>query len=138
MNPRMSRHLRGEVVLFIALTWMFRVQVAMADCTLTNLGFTPMNELGFQTYSNFSGGLYPNGANGRPPAHEAAGLQIATNQIVPLDTAGNAKPNTGKIVMLSLGMSITTDEWASGDNATLNITNAFQYRANQDPSKNPQ
>jgi PKD repeat protein len=97
-----------------------------------------MNELGFQTYSNFSGGLYPGGANARPPAHEAAGIQIATNQIVPLDAAGNVNPGGGKIVLLSLGMSITTHEWASGDNVTFNITNAFKYRADQDPAKNPQ
>jgi PKD repeat protein len=35
-------------------------------------------------------------------------------------------------------MSNATQEWASGDNVTHNITNAFKYRADVDPSKNPQ
>jgi len=32
-------------------------------------------------------------------------------------------------------VSNTTQEWASGDNVTHNITNAFKYRADLDPSK---
>ena len=127
----------GRPVRIIFAT-LLGVAAARADCTLTNLGITPLNELGFTSYSNFPGGLYPNGANTRPPAHEAAGIQIATSQIVPLDSGGNVNTNTGKIVLISLGMSNTTHEWASGDNVTHNLTNAFQYRANQDPSKNPQ
>ena len=117
---------------------MFPGHQAFADCSVTNLGFTPLNELGFRTYSNSAGGLYPNGANSRPPAHEAAGIEIATNQILPLNASGNVDTNSGKIVLLSLGMSNTTHEWASGDNVTHNITNAFKYRADQDPSRNPQ
>ena len=117
---------------------MFPGHQAFADCLVTNLGFTPLNELGFRTYSNSAGGLYPNGANTRPPAHEAAGIEIATNQILPLNASGNVDTNSGKVVLLSLGMSNTTHEWASGDNVTHNITNAFKYRADQDPSKSPQ
>jgi PKD repeat protein len=110
---------------------------SVADCTVTNLGVAPLNEMGFGSYSNVVGGLYPNGANTRPPAHEAAGMRIATNEIVPLDASGNTDTNNGKIVLLSLGVSNTTQEWASGDNVTHNITNAFKYRADIDPSKNP-
>jgi PKD repeat protein len=130
---------RIHAIAFLALVVSgASVRVTLADCTVTNLGMTPLNELGFVAYSNFVGGLYPNGANTRPPAHEAAGIQIAASQIVPRDAAGNVNSNTGKIVLLSLGMSNTTHEWASGDNVTHNVTNAFQYRADQDPSKNPQ
>ncbi len=109
-----------------------------ADCTVTNLGVTPLNEMGFTAYSNSGGGLYPNGANTRPPEHESAGMSIATNEILPLDASGSTDTNNGKIVLLSLGVSNTTQEWASGDNVTHNITNAFKYRADLDPSKNPQ
>lgn len=133
----MSHHrLFRRASFFLAL--MAGSQVAFADCSVTNLGLKPLNELGFNAYSSSTGGLYPNGANTRPPAHEAAGIQIATNQIAPRDATGSVNTNTGKIVLISLGMSNTTHEWASGDNMTHNITNAFQYRANQDPSKNPQ
>jgi PKD repeat protein len=108
-----------------------------ADCSVTNLGIAPLNELGFNTYSNSAGGLYPNGANTRPPAHEADGMQIATNEILPLNASGNTDTNNGKIVLLSLGVSNTTQEWASGDNVTHNVTNTFKYRADQDPARNP-
>jgi len=103
---------------------------ARADCTLTNVGLTALPDLGWGMYkTNFVGGLYPNGANTRPQAHEVAGLQIA-QQIVPLDT--NGVPNTnGTIVLISSGMSNTTQEWSSKG------TNNFATRANRDPSRNP-
>jgi len=65
-------------------------------------------------------------------------MRIATNEIVPLNASGSTDTNNGKIVLLALGVSNTTQEWASGDNVTHNITNAFKYRADLDPSKNPQ
>jgi PKD repeat protein len=129
-----SKQLAALVAFVLALS----VGRLVADCSVTNLGVAPLNEMGFATYPNSVGGLYPNGANTRPPAHESAGMQIATNEIVPLNASGSTDTNNGKIVLLSLGVSNTTQEWASGDNLTHNITNAFKYRADQDPSKNPQ
>ena len=104
--------------------------VAHADCTLTNLGIKPLPEMGFSSYLGSSGGLYPGGANQRPPAHEAAGIAIAQS-IKPLDAAGNVDTNTGKIVLLSLGMSNATQEWATKG------TNHFTRQATNDPSLNP-
>src|SRR5260221_3290813 len=134
MKPLRSKQLAALLALVLGLSaWRL-----VADCSVTNLGFTPLNEMGFITYSNSVGGLYPNGANTRPPAHESAGMRIATNEIVPLNVSGSTDNTNGKIVLLSLGVSNTTQEWASGDNVTHNITNAFKYRADLDPSKNPQ
>jgi PKD repeat protein len=134
MNPRQFR----QLVELVSTIILFSGHTSLADCSATNLGLTPLNELGLRTYSNSPGGLYPNGANTRPPAHEAAGIEIAWNQILPRNASGNVDTNGGKIVLLSLGMSNTTHEWASGDNVTHNLTNAFKYRADQDPSKNAQ
>ena len=107
---------------------------ANADCSLTNVGLTALPDLGWATYSNnnryFTGGLYANGANQRPAAHEAAGLRIATEEIQPLDTNGVPATN-GSIVLLSSGMSNTTQEWASKG------TNHFTAQALRDPSRNP-
>jgi hypothetical protein len=64
-----------------------------------------------QSYLGFSGGLYPNGGNVLPPAHAAAG-QARALAIQPLDAAGNADP-AGKIALLSIGMSNTTQEFCS-------------------------
>jgi len=98
---------------------------------LTNVGLTALPDLGWGVYkTNFVGGLYPNGANTRPAAHEAAGLRIAREEIQPLDTNGVPATN-GTIVLISSGMSNTTQEWASKG------TNNFSARANRDPSRNP-
>src|SRR6185369_14564149 len=134
MKPKPSQQRTALLALLVALP----APRLAADCSVTNRGVAPLNEMGFNTYSNATGGLYPNGANTRPPAHESAGLQIATNEIVPLNSSGNPDTNSGKIVLLSLGVSNTTQEWASGDNVTHNVTNTFKYRADLDPSKNPQ
>src|SRR5262249_35784835 len=105
---------------------------AYADCTLTNLNLRPLPELGLATYKGFTGGLYPNGGNNRPPAHLAAGLNIATNQIQPLNPAGDPDSTTkGAIDLLSIGMSNTTMEFASLGSG------AFKLLADSDPSKNP-
>ena len=111
--------------------------MAGADCSLTNVGTTPLPDLGYQKYKGFAGGLYPDCANQPPPAHLAAGVDIAQNQITPLDASGNVDTNHGKIVLLSLGMSNTTHEWGVGDTVTDDKTRAFKYRADNDPSKNP-
>src|SRR5438477_6106890 len=123
-----------QLAALLALLLVLPARRSAADCSVTNLGVTPLTELGFTTYLNSVGGLYPNGANTRPPAHDSAGMRIATNEIVPLNASGNTDTNNGKIVLLSLGVSNTTQEWASGDNVTHNITNAFKYLADVDPS----
>jgi PKD domain len=108
-----------------------------ADCTLTSTGNIPLNELTVP-YQNIRGGLYPNGANNRPAAHFQTGVQIATNQIKPLNGSGQVDNANGKIVMVSVGMSNTTQEWAVGDRVTRDFTKAFKYRATDDPALNPQ
>lgn len=78
---------------------------------------TPLNDLAGEEYLRMDGtptgafgGLYPQGSNSRPPAHEAAGQRIA-RQVVPLNAAGNPDPQQGRIVMISIGMSNTAMEF---------------------------
>ena len=111
---------------------------AVAQCSLTNPGLTPFPDMGIGYYKGFRGGLYPGGVNNSPPSHFAAAMIIATNGIKPLDVNGNASPATGKIVLLSIGMSNTTHEWASGSKDDGGTDHTFQSRVNADPSKNPQ
>lgn len=87
-----------------------------ADCTVTSVGFTPLDDLGAGLYlGQFQGGLYSGGQNVPPPAHAAEGLARALG-IAPLDAAGNPDPN-GKYVLLSIGMSNTTQEFCSQNSA---------------------
>src|SRR5690242_1209368 len=75
----------------------------------------PLTELGTRTYLGLPGGLYPAGANVPPDAHAAAGLDRA-RRVQPLDPQG--RPSVaGKVVLLSIGMSNTTQEFCSAGGA---------------------
>lgn len=75
----------------------------------------PLTDLGTGTYLGFEGGLYPGGSNFPPPAFRTVALARA-NAIQPRDTAGQPSA-TGKIVLLSVGMSNATQEWCSTSSA---------------------
>lgn len=87
--------------------------------------FKPLTEMGSEEYQGFKGGLYPDGKNERPASHEKAGLALAA-KIQPLDGDGKPSPN-GKIVLLSVGMSNTTQ-----------VFSTFKRKADADSAKNPQ
>lgn len=72
----------------------------------------PLSSLGTRTYLGFSGGLYPGGSNEPPTDHAAAGRSAAA-AITALDAAGLPSPS-GKYVLLSIGMSNTTQEFCGG------------------------
>lgn len=78
-------------------------------CELIETGKTPIMDLGLNTYQGFEGGLYPGGVNTRPATYEAEGVALATT-VVPLGQDG-LPIETGKIVMLSIGISNTKQEF---------------------------
>lgn len=82
-----------------------------SDCSRTSVGLTPLIDMGSQTYEGVPGGLYPGGENSMPASHQAAGLQLARS-VEPLDSAGSPDPG-GRYVLLSIGMSNTTQEFQS-------------------------
>ncbi len=117
----MSRVLRGGRRARHAITAILVGALGAAtangvDCTVTSVGITPLNDLGAGLYlGQFQGGLYPQGVNAPPTAHRAAGLERART-ITPRDTAGDPDP-VGSYVLLSIGMSNTTQEFCSGNGA---------------------
>lgn len=71
----------------------------------------PLSEMGSRTYLTFAGGLYPGGSRTMPPAHASAGAQRAI-AVVRRDSGG-APSASGRYVLLSIGMSNTTQEFSS-------------------------
>jgi hypothetical protein len=93
----------------------------------------PINDLGLGTYRGFEGGLYAGGTNFAPIDHDSVGLARAS-QVQTLDAQGRPSA-TGKIVVLSIGLSNTTQEWCNGDQNGLNCTSeTLMGRAAADPA----
>lgn len=104
-----------------------------ANCGGTSVGLTPLNDLAAGSYlGQFQGGLYPGGTNTPPAAHHQAGLARAA-AIQPLNTAG--LPNAGgKIVLLSIGMSNSTQEFCSQNGNEPCASWTFMGRAAANPN----
>lgn len=84
---------------------------------------TPLTEMGKSLYKDFAGGLYPETQNQLPIDHNNAGIELA-NTILPLDSEGLPDKNNGKIVLLSIGMSNTTQEFSK----FINLMDTFQLK----------
>jgi len=83
----------------------------------------PLNDLGTGAYQGFEGGLYPGGVDARPASHDQA--LDRTGRVALLNAQGLPDAAAGKIVLMSIGMSNTTQEFS-----------AFVPLANADPEKN--
>jgi hypothetical protein len=91
----------------------------------------PISELLVDTYKGFPGGLYPDRSNTPPPAHAMAGRAGAA-AIRPRDTAGDPSP-TGRYVLMSVGMSNTTQEWCSAGGAPPCTRQSLMAKAAANP-----
>jgi hypothetical protein len=86
-----------------------------AQCSLTSTGLIPLTDMGNKRYRGYRGGLYPGGVN-RPPAKYLKKGMAASRQVRPID---------GKIVVLSVGMSNASAEFA-----------AFKHTSDRDSQRN--
>jgi hypothetical protein len=74
-----------------------------AECSQTSTGLVPLTDLGRRKYRGQRGGLYPNGLNQPPRQYLRQGLSAAKR----------VRPINGRIVLLSIGLSHTTQEFRS-------------------------
>lgn len=114
-------HPRTPIAAAVLLATLTAGTVAQSS----HLGFVPLTDLMTGSYQGAEGGLYPGGENMRPALHDKEGL-AQSNRLQPLDKRGRLDPRSGKIVVLSLGMS----------NAMLEFQ-VFADQAAVDPEKNP-
>ena len=100
----------------------------------TDTARVPLTDLLAQTYYGYPGGLYPGGLNQAPPDHDSA-ARAWRNKIQPLDVNGDESP-FGKFVLISIGMSNTTQEWCSQSSGPPCAAWTFMGKAAADPSVN--
>jgi hypothetical protein len=97
-------------------------------------GKVPLTDLLDRTYLGFTGGLYPGCANELTGAHDSAGRARA-REVQPLD--GNGNPSgVGRIALLSIGMSNTTQEFCSFNALQPCDAWTFMGQASADPAVN--
>lgn len=105
---------RAAALLLTAIAAGGAVDAWAKNCARTSTGLVPISDLGTGLYlGRYQGGLYPGGLNQMPPAHESAG-KIRAARIQPLDVNGLPAAN-GRYVLLSIGMSNTTQEYCGGN-----------------------
>ncbi len=107
------RFVLGLVVLLGAMAMLTAgsgLSAPAADCSKTSVGLTPLTDLKTGRYHGYQGGLYPGGKNVPPKAYLKKGLAYA-KQVKPRDASGNLASN-GRVVLLSVGMSNTTQEFS--------------------------
>jgi hypothetical protein len=109
---RRCRAIAVSWMAFALLAWGSSLSLGASNCSGTSVGLLPLTDMGEAKYQNFSGGLYADSSNARPEAHEQAGLAIS-QAIQPLDRNGRVDTQAGAIVLLSIGMSNTTQEFST-------------------------
>jgi len=133
----MIRRMKQVALLSIFLVALFTLsrQPGMASLAQgPTTVYTPLIDMGSKTYLGFSGGLYPGTSNALPGDHLKTGLRRA--QVVrPLGVNGNPSGN-GKYVLLSLGMSNTSQEFCSWNGVLPCRSWSFMGQAAADGSVN--
>lgn len=139
MTPFMSPYGRYIVTVVVAVCAASACACSSAteppgnDAERVDTVSTPraLTDLARGVYLQYQGGLYPDGFNVPPAEHDAEGRRRAA-QIQPLDTNGNPSAS-GRIVLLSIGMSNVTQEFCAGAGYVQCDAWSFMGQAAADP-----
>ena len=103
----------GNLLLPMSFAGVVSAAYLGANCNQTSVDLAPVNDLGSNLYlDQFQGGLYPGGSNDVPKDHARAG-QASAEAVQPRN--GDGEPDSdGKYVLLSIGMSNTSQEFCCG------------------------
>ncbi|MGH7559839.1 MAG: hypothetical protein ACRENB_02340 [Gemmatimonadales bacterium] len=113
-----------------ALSWCGTSDPVTPNPSADSVPTRALSDPGTWTYLGFAGGRYPDGEI-MPSEHHTSGVMLA-RAVVPLDGSG-APSSGGRIVLLSIGMSNTTQEFCSGGPAGC-AAGSFVGQARADPA----
>ncbi len=83
---------------------------ATANCSRASVGLTPLVDLSSGSYQGFRGGLYPGGRNAPSTVYLKKGMAYV--KLVKPRAADGRPSTSGRVVLLSIGMSNTTQEFS--------------------------
>jgi len=132
-----KKFLSGVLPALLLIATCAKADPDVVDCCVDPIGAAArvaLNDLGSGTYKGFAGGLYSNGSNAPPAQHASEGI-TRTKRIRPLDVNGNPSSN-GKFVLLSIGMSNTTQEFCTAGSSVTCDAWSFMAKAAADPAVN--
>lgn len=95
----------------------------------------PLTDMGIATWKGFTGGLYPDRSAVLPATHGNYGIALGRT-VRPLDANGVANNVTGKVVLLSIGMSNASQEFCADSGTSSCVTGSFMQQASADEQVN--
>jgi uncharacterized protein (TIGR03437 family) len=101
---------RREGQAALALALLIPPLLQASDCSRTSVGFPPFTDPFPRAYKGQPVGLYPNGS--QPPSSFLS-LGVAQAALIRARDASGAPDANGRIVLLSVGLSNTTQEWSA-------------------------
>lgn len=132
---RCPQALRSALCIIAGLVAALSIPALGQNCSNDHLDIEPLNDLGSGLYlGQYQGGLYRGGANAPPIGHETEGLLRAA-AIEPLDALGRPDPE-GRYILMSIGMSNTTQEYCGGQSSSNCREWSFMGQAADDPRVN--
>jgi hypothetical protein len=117
------RRLAGLLTAGLLSVLFLPESASAANCNGTSTGVVPLTDLPPLLYLGREGGLCPGATNFRPASHDRDADRTARVRL--LNPTGQPDPVSGRIVLLSVGMSNTTQEYQR-----------FMQIAGPDPQRN--